>query len=125
MLKELVAKDVMITEVHTSYPDDIIAAAKLKMIRANIGGMPVVKDGQLVGLITHRDILLAGSEAINLKVKDLMSKNLVTVIEDTSIQKISEIMSKTGYQRIPVVKDNVLKGLITQSCIIKAVADYV
>lgn len=54
-----------------------------------------------------------------------MSKNLVVVGVDTSIKEISKIMSETGYQRIPVViNDNKLVGLITQSCIIRAVAKY-
>ncbi|ADP77303.1 putative signal transduction protein with CBS domains [Methanothermus fervidus DSM 2088] len=124
-LKDLKAQDIMIKDVLTANPDDTVAAAKLKMVRANVGGLPVVKNGKLVGLITHRDILLAGKEALNLRVKDLMSKNLVVVGVDTSIKEISKIMSETGYQRIPVViNDNKLVGLITQSCIIRAVAKY-
>jgi len=124
MIKNLHAQDVMITEVVVSAPEDLVAAANLKMVRANIGGVPVVKDDKLIGLITHRDILLAGGEALKLKVKDLMSKELVVVNKDTHLKDISKIMADTGYQRIPVVDGDNLIGLITQSCIIRAVADY-
>ena len=124
MIKNLHAQDVMITEVVVSAPEDLVAAANLKMVRANIGGVPVVKDDKLIGLITHRDILLAGGEALKLKVKDLMSKELVVVNKDTHLKDISKIMDDTGYQRIPVVDGDNLIGLITQSCIIRAVADY-
>ncbi len=124
MIRNLHAKDVMITEVVVSAPEDLIAAANLKMVRANIGGVPVVKDEKLIGLITHRDVLLAGGEALKLKVEDLMSKELVVVNKDTHLKDISKIMADTGYQRIPVVEGDKLIGLITQSCIIRAVADY-
>ncbi|MDR1721785.1 MAG: CBS domain-containing protein [Methanobrevibacter sp.] len=123
MIENLTAKDIMLREVITSKSDDLVAAAKLKMLRANIGGVPVIDDEKLVGLITHRDVLFAGSEAVGLKVRDLMSKELSTVSENTSIKEICKIMSHTGYQRIPVVEDKKLLGLITQSCIIRAVAE--
>ena len=123
MIKNLTAKDIMLCNVTYSEPSDLVAAAKLKMLRANIGGVPVLEGKKLVGLITHRDILLAGNEAMVLKVEDLMSKELCTVDKNTSIKDISILMAKTGYQRIPVVKNNELVGLITQSCIIRAVAE--
>ncbi|MBZ9570742.1 CBS domain-containing protein [Methanobrevibacter sp. TMH8] len=123
MIEKLCAKDIMLKDIIVSSPTDLVAAAKLKMVRANIGAVPIVNGKHLVGLITHRDVLLAGSEAMGLKVEDLMSKNLSTVGETTSIKEISEIMSETGYQRIPVVDGDILLGLITQSCIIRAVAD--
>ena len=123
MIEKLCAKDIMLKDIIISSPNDLIAAVKLKMLRSNIGAVPVVENKKLLGLITHRDVLFAGNEAIGLKVKDLMSKNLATVDEKATIKEISKIMADTGYQRIPVVKNNVLIGLITQSCIIKAVAD--
>jgi len=123
MIKDLCAKDIMLKDIIVSSPNDLVAAAKLKMVRANIGAVPVVNDKNIVGLITHRDVLLAGSEAMGLKVEDLMSKNLATVNETANIKEISKIMAETGFQRIPVVDGDILLGLITQSCIIRAVAD--
>lgn len=125
MIEDLCAKDIMLKDVIVSSPTDLVAAAKLKMVRANIGGVPVVDGDELVGLITHRDVLLAGSEAMGLKVRDLMSKELSTVTKSVNIKEISRIMADTGYQRIPVVEDKKLLGLITQSCIIRAFADNI
>ncbi len=123
MIKNLHAKDIMISKVHVSSPQDLVAAAKLKMMRCNVGGLPVVDKKKLQGIITHRDILLAGGEALGLKVNDLMSKDLMVVHKDTPIQDITRIMADKGYQRIPVVEDGKLVGLITQSSIIRALAD--
>ena len=123
MIDDLSAQDIMIEKVHVTSPTDLIAAAKLKMMRCNIGGLPVVNESKrLVGIITHRDILLAGGEALGLKVEDLMTKDLVVADVDTPIMDITKTMADKGYQRIPVVKKGNLVGLVTQSSLIRALA---
>jgi len=122
MRNDLLAQDIMIEDVHVTSPTDLVAAAKLKMMRCNVGGLPVVDDRRLVGIITHRDILLAGGEALGLKVEDLMSKDLKVAEPDTSIMEITKIMADEGYQRIPVVQKGNLIGLVTQSSLIRALA---
>lgn len=119
----LSAEDIMLENVIVGNPNDLVAACKLKMFRSNIGALPIVDGKKLVGIITHRDVLWAGNEVVTLKIKDLMTKELVTAERDTSVIEISKIMSETGLQRIPVVEDGNLIGLVTQSCIIKAVAN--
>ncbi len=122
MIKKLKAEDIMIEEVHVTSPKDLVAAAKLKMMRCNVGGLPVVDDKRIVGIITHRDVLLAGGEALGLKVNDLMTKELYVANRDTPILEITQVMADKGYQRIPVVEDGNLVGLITQSSLIRALA---
>jgi CBS domain-containing protein len=122
MIEKLHAQDIMIQEVHVTAPNDLVAAAKLKMMRCNVGGLPVVDRRQLVGIITHRDILLAGGEALGLKVGDLMSKDPQVAEKNTPIMDVTKIMAEKGYQRIPVVEDGDLVGLITQSSLIRALA---
>lgn len=122
MRNDLLAQDIMIEDVYVTSPTDLVAAAKLKMMRCNVGGLPVVDDRRLVGIITHRDILLAGGEALGLKVEDLMSKDLKVAEPDTSIMEITKIMADEGYQRIPVVQKGNLIGLVTQSSLIRALA---
>ena len=122
MIKKLKAEDIMIEEVRVTSPKDLVAAAKLKMMRCNVGGLPVVDDKRLVGIITHRDVLLAGGEALGLKVNDLMTKELYVANRDTPILEITRVMADKGYQRIPVVENGNLVGLITQSSLIRALA---
>ena len=122
MREDLKAQDIMIEGVQIISPDDLIAAAKLKMMRCNVGGLPVVDGEKLVGIITHRDILPAGGEALGLKVEELMSKDLKVAEPHTSIMEITKIMADDGYQRIPVIKNGNLVGLVTQSSLIRALA---
>ena len=122
MIKKLKAEDIMIEEVHVTSPKDLVAAAKLKMMRCNVGGLPVVDDKRIVGIITHRDVLLAGGDALGLKVNDLMTKELYVANRDTPILEITQVMADKGYQRIPVVENGNLVGLITQSSLIRALA---
>lgn len=122
MIKKLVAEEIMIGDVHVTSSKDVVAAAKLKMMRCNVGGLPVVDEDKLVGIITHRDVLLAGGEALGLKVADLMSKDLQVAEKDTPIMEVTKIMADKGYQRIPVVENGNLIGLITQSSLIRALA---
>jgi CBS domain-containing protein len=116
------AKDIMIRDVYVIEVGNKIALARLKMMRHGIGGLPVVdKKGKVVGMITLRDIDLAGTDVSNLPVEDLMTTNLVKGKVDTTTKEIVELMIKTGIQRIPIVDEKgKLLGLITQTSIIKS-----
>ncbi len=120
------AKDIMIKNVYTIKVGSKVALARLKMMRHGIGGLPVVdKDNIVIGMITLRDVDLAGFEVSNMLVDDLMTTNLIKGNENTTLKEIVEVMIKTGIQRIPIVdKKGKLIGLITQTSIIKGALAY-
>ena len=93
------------------------------MLRYGVGALPVVEqDGTLIGILTLRDIDLAGSDIRELLVKDLMTSELITRKEDALISDIVDIMLETGIQRIPIVDDeNKLIGLVTQTTVIRSI----
>lgn len=117
------ASSIMIKKVVTVKPDDAIAYAKLRMMRQGIGGLPVVGNDGLVGIITQRDILFAGEGVLGMKVRDIMTLDPVVIKEGTSLLDIVAIMRKKGYQRIPVVKGKKLVGIVTQSSVITVLAN--
>ena len=116
-------EDVMITDVYTIRPNQRVALARLRMLRYGVGALPVVEqDGTLIGILTLRDIDLAGSDIRELLVKDLMTSELITRKEDALISDIVDIMLETGIQRIPIVDDeNKLIGLVTQTTVIRSI----
>ncbi|HXZ89783.1 MAG TPA: CBS domain-containing protein [Candidatus Dormibacteraeota bacterium] len=125
-MKNVLARDVMIKDVHTIAADKKVAYARLMMLRHNIGALPVVDDnGVVVGIITQRDVDMAGADVSDLKVSDLMTRSLITAKETTPLRWIVERMIETGIQRIPVVDESSkLLGLVTQTSVIKAALTY-
>lgn len=120
-MNTILAKEVMIKDIYTIQPKNRVALARLRMLRHGIGALPVVDDQErLVGIITLRDIDLAGQEACALLVEDLMTTNLITGGENTTIGEIADIMLRTGIQRIPITDGKKLIGLITQTVVIRA-----
>ena len=120
-MDHILAKDVMIRNIYTIHPKQRVALARLRMLRHGVGALPVVdEDDRLQGIITLRDIDLAGNEAGSLLVVDLMSIQLKTGLENTPVLTIVETMLKTGIQRIPIVNPkNRLIGLVTQTTVIR------
>jgi IMP dehydrogenase len=121
-MRNILARDVMIKDVHTVTGDRKVAYARLMMLRHNVGALPVVDDENVVlGIITQRDIDLAGADVSDLLVSDLMTRSLIKAKETTTLRWIVERMIKTGVQRIPVLDENSkLLGLVTQTTVIKA-----
>ncbi|MEE9594908.1 MAG: CBS domain-containing protein [Candidatus Hydrothermarchaeales archaeon] len=121
-LKDLQAKDVMITDLITLGPDEKIALADLTMTRNNIGALPVVEDGKIVGIITQRDIMFAKNYDVGgLMAKDLMSRELITVEENALLKNVLALMLDHKIERLPVVRDGELLGLIVYDGIIRAI----
>ncbi len=123
-MRRIKAGDIMLKKVVTASPNDALAMARLKMMRLGVGGLPVVEEGMLVGIVTHRDITLMEGES-DLRVKDIMTPQVLTITRETSLKEVLMIMKNTGYQRLPVVEEGRLVGLVTQSCVISAIADKV
>lgn len=115
----------MVREVYTIGPNHKVALARLKMLRHNIGALPVVDgDGSLQGIVTLRDIDLAGPEVGDMRVEELMSRELVTATPETPLRTIADHMIRSGIQRIPVVdRRGRLAGLVTQTSLIKGARD--
>ena len=125
-MREIIARDIMIKGVLTITADRKVAYARLLMLRHNVGALPVVDEaGILLGIVTQRDIDLAGADVSDLLVSDLMTRSLVKAKETTTLRWIVEKMIKTGLQRIPVVDEkSKLLGLVTQTTVIKAALMY-
>lgn len=104
----------MILDPITSAPDDTVADARAQMARYSIGGIPVVdQDGQLVGIVTNRDLRfqMDGSALL----RDVMTPApLVTAPVGTTLDEAEALLQEHKIEKLPVVDDaGRLAGLIT------------
>src|SRR5579863_8544515 len=103
----------MIVDPITIGPDLPISAAQALMARYRISGVPVTKDGKLVGILTNRDLRF--ENRFDAPISEVMTKeNLVTVPVGTTLEQAEAILHKNRVEKLLVVDDQyILKGLIT------------
>jgi IMP dehydrogenase len=103
----------VIIEPITISPDQRIHDALELMSRHKISGIPVTKNGKLVGILTIRDLRF--ETRLGMKVSEVMTKqNLITAPVGTTLEKAREILQKHRIEKLPVVNEKFeLKGLIT------------
>jgi IMP dehydrogenase len=103
----------MIVDPVTIAPDKTIAAAQELMRRFRISGVPVTKDGKLVGILTNRDLRF--ETRFDLPISEVMTKqNLITVPVGTTLEQAEAILHQHRVEKLLVVDDQYnLKGLIT------------
>jgi IMP dehydrogenase len=109
----------MIVNPIDMHPDQVLAEAQEVMEQRNISGVPIVEKGDLVGILTHRDLRF--EKRLQRKIRDVMTKDLITAPEGTSLEQAIEILHEHRIEKLPVVdKDGKLMGLITIKDIEKA-----
>lgn len=129
MPRHMKVRDLMSTELVTLTEDETLAHAERCMDRGRIRHLPVVRNGKLVGLVTHRDLLAASFSVFadvdrdeqrrvfaTIPVKELMHRDVVTVSPDLQVSEAARILLKNKFGCLPVVADDdTLLGLITEA----------
>jgi acetoin utilization protein AcuB len=122
----------MKTPVITVRPDMSLIDALNLMKQEHIRRMPVVRDGKLVGIVAEKDLLNASPSPATslsvyemnyllskLQIKDVMTRNVLTVTEDTPIEEAARIMADNKIGSMPVVQDDRIVGIITETDLFK------
>jgi CBS domain-containing protein len=127
-----IVEDVMTRDVKSCSPGDSIARVWLNMKEMGFSGFPVVKDGQLVGMVTRRNIIRAGYARIEREdehgtkstmsppVEKVMSSPAYTLSSQTTLQEAIQAFLKLDVGRLSVVSNGVLIGIVDRNDIIKA-----
>ena len=129
-VSDLMSSDVVTLEEHES-----LSIADRVMTLGRIRHMPVVSEGRLVGLISQRNLLhnaltdaLGESRSENMevldsiKVSDCMTKDPETCTSTTTLAEAADMMLKHKYGCLPVVDDDALVGILTESDFVAAFA---
>ncbi|MFY9911719.1 MAG: CBS domain-containing protein [Candidatus Sulfotelmatobacter sp.] len=94
----------------------VLEAARF-MTEHNIGALPVLRNGQLAGIVSERDIMnrvvAAGRTPGHTAVSEVMTPNPRAVHVDESIEECLFIMHEFGFRHLPIVDGNELKGLVS------------
>lgn len=144
----MLAREIMSRDVITVSPEEKVDKAARILLENKISGLPVVdENNHVVGIITEKDLIIRASELkvpfyitlfdsiiflenpirfnndvkkyIATQVKDAMTRKVFVVEEDTPVNEIVEIMQKRVINRVPVVRNDKLVGIITRNDILK------
>lgn len=116
---------IMTQQVSTVRTDARIKDAVAIITKKKIGGIPIVdSEGVLSGIITERDVMRVLATEHDLRpVESIMSSSLRVMDPDAPIGSATKDMVAHKFRRLPVVKDDVLFGIITTTDILKYVGD--
>jgi CBS domain-containing protein len=114
-------REIMTEKVITIRNDAKIADAASLIVGKRMGGLPIVDNGEvLVGIVTERDVMkVLSSEKNQGLVEEIMSTSLKVTGPETPIGEATKEMITQHFRRLPVVKDDVLYGIITATDIMK------
>ena len=103
----------VITDPFYLSPDHTLQDADNLMAKFKISGVPITKDGKLVGIITNRDLKFEPDFTKKIS-ESMTSENLITAPEGITLDEAKKILAKARKEKLPIVdKDYNLKGLIT------------
>lgn len=113
-------RDAMTPGVQSASPERSLAEAASMMKANDVGSIPVVESGRLVGIVTDRDIVVrAVAEGIDpqlLSVGEVASRRVLTVEGEQSLDDALELMAEHQVRRLPVVdEDGCLVGMLAQA----------
>jgi CBS domain-containing protein len=109
-------RDVMTTNIEYCTPLDNVYEVAVKMRDLNVGAIPIVDSGQLIGMITDRDLVVRGiaeKRSGSNQVTNVMSEKLITISPDASLEEASRMMAEHQIRRLPVVENGRLVGIVS------------
>ena len=115
----MLAKDIMTKDVITVSPTATVKNLAKILMQNQISGAPVAdKKGKILGVVSEADIVAKKGK----QVKDIMSKHVVGVTDDTPVEKIASVMANHKINRLPVLRGQKLVGIVSRADIVGAIA---
>ena len=121
------AKDVMCEKVLSVAADtSVLDAAKL-LVNCRVSAMPVVdKAGTMIGIVSEADLMGDAEDYVaayegrpTRKASDVMTKDVITASEDTTISQVARLMKARNIKRIPILRNGALVGIISRVDILR------
>jgi len=108
----------MTPKVEWIAPDSTIQESARKMRELNVGSLPVWSDGELIGMVTDRDVccraVADGHDPATTKVRDIMSADASYCFEDQELSEVAQLMEEKQIRRLAVFnRDKSMVGFLS------------
>jgi CBS domain-containing protein len=104
-------------QVWSISPDKTVFEAIQMLAEKNIGALPVIENGKVIGIFSERDytrkVALAGKNSKSTRVREIISTDVISVTPDSSIEECMRLMTEHRIRHLPVCQDGALVGLIS------------
>ena len=112
-------RDLMVSDVVTIEPSTSVVDAAKRMIQEEKGPLPIVEGDRPVAIVTDRDIIAhvvaEGRDPTKMTVDEIASQELVTIGPDKDVDEARQLMAQHELDRILVVEDDRLVGIISEA----------
>lgn len=112
----MIVQELIAGEVATCAPDTPIVEAAQQMTASETGSLVVIDDGELVGIVTERDVLRAVADQQSTKtvpVARIMTPGPDSLGPDVDVREVALWMVAAGYRHLPVVEGKRLVGMVS------------
>ncbi|HUW43959.1 MAG TPA: CBS domain-containing protein [Bacillota bacterium] len=117
-MEDILVADVMTRDPITVGPDEDLLKCAKKMVKKKIGSLLIVDKKKLIGFIDEKDILWAlvkksKKDLSHIRVIDISPKKIITIKPFATVKEAISKMKKLKFERLPVINNNQLVGIIT------------
>jgi CBS domain-containing protein len=124
----ITVKDILDEKGHTAWtigPDAKVLEALELMAKKGLGALVVLENDEVVGIMSERDyarkIMLMGRQSQDTPVRDIMTREVYGVHDDTTAEECMALMTDKHIRHLPVCKEGKLAGIISIGDVVKAV----
>lgn len=125
-------REIMSTNIEVVDRNDNLRTVEERMATKHLRHLPVLEQGEIVGLVTQRDLFKAAQSSAmgygekaqqaylqSVRVKEIMTYPVVTITPDTSVATAADMMITKGIGCLPVVDDQKLIGMVTKTDLLR------
>jgi CBS domain-containing protein len=113
------------SEVWLTSPDASVYEALQLLAEKNIGALIVLRNGELVGVVSERDyarkVVLHGKTSMKTLVKEIMTEEVVTVGSEKTVEEAMAIMTDKRIRHLPVLEGEKILGVVSIGDLVKAI----